>query len=312
MEMNKNQLTMAVIGGAGAVIALGVFALVWMNGSELDALRLQVDQSRSTCNSKRGISRKSGNEIKKATEALREEALAAYASVTNGALVGEVPERTALQKTMNAAYERYKKLPVDAAHKIIKEEFTFGPFGDYIKGTIPNEKETALLARRWGDVSELTDLLISAGAAELTDVKIVTKKAEEEPSNARGRNARGRNARRTAQAKNADDGHACSEETYELTFLSRPAALVAFLNSLATSKRFFTVDSLKFAQTGDPLLQAIGAEAKEDGRKQRNESEDESGIGRNKICVTDPATTQPFTVTMKVTSMIFAEKEAAE
>lgn len=312
MEMNKNQLAMAVIGGAGAVIALAVFALVWMNSAEVEELNAKVAEERSSCAAKRGVTRKCGNEIKEVTTRLAEDAAGTYAALTNGFLIAEVPERTALQKLMNAAYERYKKLPVDATTKIIKEDFTFGPFGDYIKGTIPNEKETPLLARRWGDVSELTDLLVEAGATGLTDVKILTKKTEEESVNARGRNARGRNARNNKNPEADDTAYACSEETYELTFFARPAALVKFMNSLSASKRFFTLDSVKFEQAGDPLLQAIGADSKEDSRKSKEETEEERELGRNKICVTDPATTAPLTVTVKVTAMIFAEKKEAK
>lgn len=304
--MNKNKLTMAVIGGAGAVVALVVFVLAWMEGTELDDLRTRVSDTRQQCDAKRGISRKSGNEIKAATSALSEKAMATYASVSNGYLVAEVPEPSALQKLMNAAYERYKKLPADAAKKIVGEEFFFGPFAEYIKGTLPNEKDTPLLARRWGDVSEITDLLVQARATEITGVKIVTRKVEEPDSGRR------RPYNRNAARKAAKPKYACSEESYEITFLARPAALVSFMNLLAQSKRFFSVDSVMFEQTGDPLLKMIGADSKEDARKKKEEAEETGDLERNKICVTDPATTQPFTVKMKITSMIFAEKKEAK
>lgn len=305
MEMNRNKLVLAVIGGAGAAIALIVAVLVFLNSSEVGTLRENIRMNTETCNGKNGITRATGRAMEKAREDIADAALEAYNSLTNAAVVGETPERTALQKRMNAAYERYKKLPAESSRKIIAEDFTFGPFGDYIKGTIPSEKETGVLARRWSDVSEMTDLLVQVRATQLLDVKVLTKKTDESAGDSRqnrNRYARGRNAVKESASK-----YACSEETYELTFLARPAALVGFLNALAESRRFMAVDSISFFQNGDPLLKMIGAESKEDARKKKEELEGLDDATAGKICVTDPATTEPFTVTVKVSTMIFAE-----
>lgn len=309
--MNKNKLVMAAVGGAGVAIALVVTVLVVMKSSDLSILRDNIKSNSQSCESKRGTTRAVGAAMEKERKALEELSLETYCSLTNGAVVGEVPERTALQKRMHAAYDRYKKLPADSPRKIIAEDFSFGPFGEYIKGTIPAEKDAATLARRWGDVSEMTDLLVQVRATQLLDVKILTKKVDE-PSSVNSRNNRNRNPRSRNAAKESAPKYACSEETYELTFLARPAALVGFLNGVADSKRFIVVDSVKFFQNGDPLLKMIGADAKEDARKKKEGIEDKDDNSLNKICVTDPATTEPFTVTVKVTTMIFAENKEAK
>lgn len=309
--MNKNKLVMAAVGGAGVAIALVVTVLVVMKSSDLSILRDNIKSNSQSCESKRGTTRAVGAAMEKERKALEELSLETYCSLTNGVVVGEVPERTALQKRMHAAYDRYKKLPADSPRKIIAEDFSFGPFGEYIKGTIPAEKDAATLARRWGDVSEMTDLLVQVRATQLLDVKILTKKVDE-PSSVNSRNNRNRNPRSRNAGKESAPKYACSEETYELTFLARPAALVGFLNGVADSKRFIVVDSVKFFQNGDPLLKMIGADAKEDARKKKEDIEDKDDNSLNKICVTDPATTEPFTVTVKVTTMIFAENKEAK
>lgn len=308
--MNRNKLVMAVIGGTGVAIALVAALVVFMKSSDLEAMRDNIRNNSQACESKRGITRATGMAMDKERKALEAAALEAYYSLTNGAVVGEVPERTALQKRMHAACDRYKKLPSDSSRKIIADDFSFGPFGEYIKGTIPSEKETAVLARRWSDVSEMTDMLVQVRATQLLDVKVLTKKSDESAADARqnrNRYARGRNS-----AKEPVSKYACSEETYELTFLARPAAFVGFMNAVADSRRFIVVDSVRFFQDGDPLLKMIGADAKEDARKKKENLEVQQDDSLNKVCVTDPATTEPFTVTVKVTTMIFAENKEAK
>ena len=313
MEMSKNQLKMAVIGGVGVVIALVAFGMVVMNSSAVTELRDKIAQERSSCTQKRGISSQVAKMAEEARKALSEKALAAYNYVsTNDLQVAKVIEGAKLQNLMNADYERFKKLPEGTSRKIIKEDFAFGKFGDYIKGKVPSKEEAQLLSRQWNDVSILADILVDAGATELTDVKVITPKKEEPTNtNQRGRASRGRNVANTANADNAK--YASENESYEITFLARPAALVKFLNLITSSKRFFAVDSLKFEQVGDPLLQAIGADSKEEStRKNKKVNKEEEDPSLSKICVTDPATIEPFTVTMKISAMIFTEKEEAK
>lgn len=313
MEMSKNQLTMAVIGGVGVVIALAAFGMVVMNSSAVTELRDKIVQERSSYAQKRGISSQIAKKVEEVRKALNDKALAAYSYVsTNDLRVAKVLEGAKLQNLMNADYERFKKLPEGTSRKIIKEDFAFGKFGDYIKGKVPSKEEAQLLSRHWNDVSILTDILVEAGATELTDVKVITPKKEEPTNtNQRGRASRGRNL---ANASGADNVKYASEnESYEITFLARPAALVKFLNLISSSKRFFAVDSLKFEQAGDPLLQAIGAESKDEStRKNRKNKKDDEDPSLSKICVTNPMTTEPFTVTMKISAMIFTEKEEAK
>ena len=313
MEMSKNQLKMAVIGGVGVVIALAAFGMVVMNSSSVTELRDKIAQERSSCAQKRGISSQVAKKVEESRKALTEKALAAYAYVsTNDLRVAKVLEGARLQNLMNADYERFKKLPEGTSRKIIKEDFAFGKFGDYIKGKVPSKEEAQLLSRQWNDVSILTDILVDSGATELTDVKVITPKKEEVANtNQRGRASRGRNVANTAKADSSK--YASENESYEITFLARPAALVKFMNSISSSKRFFAVDSLKFEQVGDPLLQAIGADSKEEStRKNKKVNKEEEDPSLSKICVTNPMTTEPFTVTMKISAMIFTEKEEAK
>ena len=236
----------------------------------------------------------------------------AYSALTNRGVFAETPDKDSLQKMMYADTVRFRALPKDSARKIISEDFAFGPFAEYIKGKVPARADVPKLFRRWADVSALTGILLEAGAAELLSVKVLTR--DEMPEDLSS--ARSQRGRRPAARKEAVEKYPCSEESYEIEFLARPAALVAVLNAIAAdSSRFCAVDSMMFDQPRDPLLQAIGAGGEKDKKgKARGKAAEvkEAEIGRSKTCLTDPSTVEPFRVILKVSTIVFAAKEESK
>lgn len=317
--MSKNQLTMAVIGGVAGLVTLVMLALVYMGAEDVQQARDDVDSNTAVCNSKRGITRKPGERAMADTKALAEIASQAYLSLTNRGAVSEFPDRDALQKMMYASAVKFRGLPADAKTKIVSEDFGFGPFAEYIKGTVPASKDVPKLYRRWGDVAGMVEILLSSRATELQSVKVLTK--EEVAEDAKGKNMR--NRRQSSAKKAVAEKYPCSEELYEIEFLARPAALVDVLNALAADKaRFYTVDSLKFEQVGDPLIQAVGdASEKEKGGKgakkpkktaKAKDEEKDDEVVRAKTRITDPSMVEPFKVTMKFSTVVFASKEESK
>ncbi len=315
--MNKNQLTMAVIGGTGAVIAAALFVLAWLGGSTIDELKSELADNKAACDENRALTRKAGNKHKENLAVLKEMSQKAYDTVTNGYALSEIPTADALQKLMHDSAERFKKLPADVARKIVKQDFGFGSFSDYIKGTVPSKKDVPLLYRRWCDVQRITEILLQSRATEMIGVKVLTKAVaaeEEKPRNWRSRS----NDRKPAGEKIAK--YPCQEESYEIEFIASPSALSSVINALAADKRFFVVDSLKFAQSTDALIQALGEGTGAEGGKGKSKREKkallekkaEEEANRGKKLVTDPATVEPFVVTMKITSMLFMAKEESK
>ncbi len=303
---------MAVIGGAGTLIAAVLAVLAWFGGSTIEELKLELADNKAACDENRSITRKTGEKYKENLGILKEMSQKAYETVTNGYAQSGIPTADALQKMMHDGAERFKKLPADAARKIVKHDFGFGSFADYIKGTVPNKADVPVLYRRWCDVQRITEILLESRATELTGVKVVVKAAveEEKPRNWRARS----NDRKPAAS--AAQKYPCQEETYEIEFVASPSALSAVITALAADKRFFVVDSLKFAQSTDALIQALGESKGADGAKGKSrrekkllEKKAEEEANRGKKLVTDPATVEPFAVTMKVTSMLYMAKE---
>lgn len=315
MEMNKNQLTMAVTGGIAGVITLALLVMVYMGAEEVAETRDDVASSRSVCESKRGITRKSGNEARANMKALAEEAAAAYVSLTNRGEVVQMPDKDALQKMMYADAVKFRALPQNSAKKIVAEDFGFGVFAEYIKGKVPAKQDVPKLFRRWGDVSAMTGILLDSGATELFAVKVLTQEGPiEQPSE------RGQRNRNLSSKKPEAEKYSCAEELYEIEFLARPTALVKVLNALAADEtRFYAVDGISFDQPRDPLIQAIGGDSEKDkrgkpkgGRNKKTAEEKEDEIGRRKMCLTDPSTVEPFRVVLKVSTIVFAAKEESK
>ena len=165
-----------------------------------------------------------------------------------------------------------------------------------------------------------TEILLKSGATELTAVTVVQPpKPVEENKPRRG----GRGPSRSAEKVNP---YPSTEKNYEFTFLARPEALIKVLNAVASDKdRFMAIDSISFEQADDPLKKILGEGEKEKkdnagGRRRGGRrsgglldsgKEEEEDVIRKGL-VTNPETAAPFTVVMKVSTIVFAKADDAK
>lgn len=225
---------------------------------------------------------------------------------------------------------RLADLPGKAGGKLVKPDFAFGPFKDYIvEGKMPSETELGELQRKWDDVATVTELLSTNGIAELVDVQFAAAKTVEsaDAKDKRGKGGK-RDKRMSPQVAPATlvSPVACS---YVFSFSAKPAAFIRTLNALESCERFITVDDFSFVRPSDVIAESLGGEEKKasetqaSGRRGRRgrrggdavaapvaEGGDgtEKAEGRNRI-VTDPLLDAPMTVTMTVTVHDFRSLE---
>ena len=223
-------------------------------------------------------------------------------------------------------------LPGKAGGKLVKPDFAFGPFKDYIvEGKMPSETELMELQRKWDDVATVTELLATNGIAELVDVGFAAVKKGEAETKSEGRGAKkkGQKTKDKGQGPMSDVRSPLSH-SYVFTFTAKPAAFIRTLNALESCERFITVDDFSFVRPSDVIAESLGGDEKKasetqasGGRRGRRgrrggdavaapvaEGGDgtEKAEGRNRI-VTDPLLDAPMTVTMTVTVHDFRSLE---
>ncbi|MBR2964088.1 MAG: hypothetical protein IKC53_07775, partial [Lentisphaeria bacterium] len=112
-----------------------------------------------------------------------------------------------------------------------------------------------------------------------------------------------------------------TEEKYAIDFRAKPAALVKVVNALATSQRFFVVETLDFAREGDMIGKALGegekrgASEQQSSRLRRRRRGEQARFGEEKAAegaeeadsgvVNDPEKEEPFLVHAVVSTYDF-------
>lgn len=215
--------------------------------------------------------------------------------------------------------KRLSQLPGDVGGALVKSEFTFGPFKEYIaEGKMPAESELAKLQRQWDDVSVVVEKLAECQISELLDIQI---KAKVEPKEEPKQNARRQRQQRKAAAKvEAPKAKEPVAHTYVVTFASRGPGIVKAVNAFSTAERFIVVEDLAFSREKDGIAEALaGDEKKADDKSSRRsrrsrralladdkkseEAEKKSGI------VTDPMLDQPLKAVMTLSIYDFGSLE---
>ena len=338
--MSKNRVILAVIGGVIAIAVLVAAFLTWQaysakvaarDGDEeegTDGLETVVGQAQT-------LSRKPIYPCAESVKALKtdEETLSDWRTeALRFAARGDRP----IEKTTTAAFKTF--IVTDARRiaalkgavngSLVKPDFAFGPFKDYIaEGKMPPEAQLTEIQRRWDDVSTIAETLAACGVDELTDVAFRDDAAAKEAAEKEA--AQKRKGPKKGQRNGAKKESTVRPSAYGYTFAfqARPAALVKVVNALTTCDRFVVVDSLTFDRTRDVFAEALGgdekksAEAQHVGRRGRRrggrggddaaalalaagaESAAKSGI------VTDPAADAPFAARMSVTVYDFRTLE---
>ena len=338
--MNKTKMILAGIGGAAGLVVLVLAFLVWqafsaktaaIEGDDEEGIDgLETVEARA-----QGLSRKPVYPCAKSVEAIS----ANQATIDDWCKEGlklaargdKVFEKTTAPKFkafLVADAHRIAGLPGGVGGKLVKPDFAFGPFKDYIvEGKMPSDAELAELQRKWDDVATITEMLATNGAMELVDVqfKAVATAESAEAKAKRGKGGKG-DKRKSPQVASAALVSPVAY-SYVLTFAAKPAAFIQTLNELEASERFITVDSFTFARPTDVIAAALGgddkksAEAQSSGRRgRRGRRGAEAEAPANKLAgtgeeagknglVTDPLKDDPLTVTMTVTVHDFRSLE---
>ena len=221
--------------------------------------------------------------------------------------------------------------------KLVKPDFAFGPFKDYIvEGKMPAEAELGTLQRQWDDVATIAEMLATNGVAELLDVGFANVNRDQgsgigdQEKNGKAKKGMGNKKATKGATKGSDPSSLIpdpSSHSYVFTFAAKPAAFIQTLNELEASERFITVDSFTFVRPVDVIAAALGGDDKKSaeaqssgrrGRRGRRGAEAEAPAsklagtgeeaGKNGL-VTDPLKDDPLTVTMTVTVHDFRSLE---
>jgi len=346
--MNKNQITMAAIGGVALVAVLAVGYLTYATWEETDEKAQSLERSKSDI-----------RRIDAAPVARTQEAVAAIAAnaqklddwraemmalVSAGDLAGD-PDATpeSFKQKMVTEARELSKLPGGVAGNIVKDDFDFG-FKDYIiGGSMPPRDRLGALQRQWTEIGMLVNLLSRCGVRELVSVEVGAAAAVEAPQKEEKPKRGARNVKKPAAQKEAVRKEPATAQGYELKFTAKPAAFVRVIDACAMVERFIVVDGFSFAKERDTLAEVFGgkekAEASAGGGRGRGRgrgrnrtaaaadagqpaSEDAEEVSKKGLVI-DPELDEPLTVTLKLTTFDFgtnvgekkddaAEKEVSE
>ena len=332
--MNKNRLILAVIGGVIAVAVLVAAFLVWQAYSAKVAAR-EGDEEEGTdgletvVNRAQTLSRKPIYPCAESVKALktdREKISEWRTEALRFAARGDRP----VDKTTPAAFKTF--IVADARRiamlkgavngMLVKPDFTFGPFKDYIaEGKMPPEAQLTEIQRRWDDVTTVAETLSACGIDELTDVAFRDDAAAKEAAEKEAAQKKKKGPKK-GQGKGAKNESSVNPLAYGYTFsfLARPASLIKVVNALTTCERFVVIDSITFERTRDAIAEALGGDEKKNaeaqqqsGRRRRRGGRGgddaaalalaagaETAAEKNGI-VTDPAVDAPFAAKLSVT-----------
>lgn len=330
--MNKTKM---ILAGTGGVIGLAVLVMAYLTWSAFSAktAALEGDEDEGTdgletvMDKAGSLSRLTQNHpVYPCQESLRAIASNQSAIVdwkteatklaTRGDRVFQTTTPPAFKTFIVADAKRLAMLPGAVSGALVKPDFAFGPFREYIvEGKMPTEAQLPELQRRWDDVSTVVELLSQSGVAELTDVQFKGAEAKPEETNAKGK----KKATKGQAAAPAADGP--QSYSYVFTFATKPAGFAKVLNALVVSERFISVDEFTFSRAKDALAEALGGEEKKEaaaaaggrrGRrrgaavqeKKEEKKEVSSGI------VTDPLLEEPIAVTLTAIVYDFRSLEA--
>jgi len=334
--MNKTKMMLAVTGGA---IALAVLVMAYFTWSAFSAKTVaqEGDDEEGTEGLETVLSRArtlSHKDIYPCAESLK--AIESNRTV----LVEWQEEATKLahrgdrifEKTTPAAFKeflvsdarRLSALPGSAAGVLVKPDFAFGPFKDYISGgKMPADSDLTVLQRKWDDVATVVEILAKSGIAELTDVGFVVtadgnnEEVKGQGSKAKEKKGQKNKAKKSAAPLTSDLGPRTF--SYVFSFTAKPAAFVKVLNAFVVCERFVTVEGFSFSRPRDAIVEALGGEEKTSGsaspasgrRRRRGavEEKKETEANAKNGIVTDPLLDEPLAVVLTVNVRDFRSLE---
>jgi len=334
MNLSKNQIVMLAIGGVALVASavLGYLAFSAYSAKSEAAESAASDSSAVRALLGAAISPDAASiaAVKKNSDDLAGWAEAALSTASAGdrSIDPDLNEAACKQKLVDEA-RALSGLPGGVDGKIMKDVSAFG-FTDFVSGDkLPEKAELPRLQRQWGDVCTLVKALSDCGVVEVVHVGPTGAKptqAVEQPKDTKPN-------RRQRKRKDAEEEKpAYTEEKYAVDFRAKPSALVKVVNALATSQRFFVVETLDFARGGDMIGKALGDGDKKGAaeqqssrpRRRRRGGAEQTGFGEAQQAegaeeadngvVNDPEKEEPFLVHAVVATYDFglAAKSVAD
>ena len=336
--MNKSKIVLAAVGGVIGVAVLAAAFLAWQSWSAVSEARDGGDSGEgldSVVAKAASLSRKDVYPCAanvKAIDANRErfeewrDEAARHAA--RGDRKFDLTTPAAFKEQLLFDAKRISALPGSVDGAIVKPDFPFGAFREYIlDGKLPPEAQLPKLQRQWDDVTFFVEELSKAGVDELTAVEFGAAAApEKQPEPPKGQK---KPKRKNAKA-GGDEGPKELVEKYTLQFTASPTAFARAVNAFGVCDRFVTVDDFSFARAKDDVKEAFDAQEKKDApaasssrrsrRSRRGESEEaeekkaesprEAAIRQG--VVTDPALATPLSVTLKLTVRDFGTLASGE
>ncbi len=238
------------------------------------------------------------------------------------------------EKTTPAAFKeflvsdakRLAALPGRANGVLVKPDFSFGPFKNYISGgMMPAESELATLQRKWDDVSTIIEILARSGIAELTGIAEKERsEVKDQGSEVKGQRSKVKGNKQSKNRKIEKSKNPQKEPqtfSYVISFTTKPSAFVKALNAFVLSERFITVEGFSMSRPRDVIVEALGGgkekaattSSSSSRRRRRGAAVEEKKADENKDAqgglVTDPILDEPFAVTLTVNVRDFRSLE---
>ena len=333
--MNKTKMILAGTGGAIGLVVLVLAFLVWQAFSSKTAAlegddEEGVDGLETVESRAQTLSRKAVYPCAESLSAIEENLSLVNTWSTDSLALAARGDKT-FEATTPAAFKtflvsdakRIAEMPGGVAGRLVKADFTFGPFKDYIvEGKMPAEAELAELQRKWDDVATVAGILSRAGVSELADIQFAAvKKAEADDEPAKKNQKKGKaKAKKDAAPSLVPEP---ASHSYVFTFLARPPAFARAVNELTSCERFITVDGFAFDRATDVIAEALGGEEKKDeasasnrrgrrGRLAPAAQEEKTPAATKNGIITDPLLDEPFKVVMTVSVHDFRSLEEGE
>jgi len=330
--MNKTKTTLAVIGGIIGVATLAMAYFTWsaysdktvaMEGDEeSDGLEAVVSKAQT-------LSRKAVYPCAESVKATDDNAAKlvdwndeAIKLAARGDKNFDATTPAAFKTFIVSDAKRLARLPGGAAGVLVKPDFAFGPFKEYIvEGKMPADDALALLQRRWDDVVTVVEALAACGIVELTGIEY------KDDAEAKDDDAAKKNARSQKKGKGAEQVKSSLKPPaaykYTFSFTSRALGIVKAINTLSTCERYVVIDDFTFSRPIDKVAETIGGDDKKKaaqqstGRRRRGRAREEAKVEenaengelKNNGIVTDPVKDDPFNVNFTVTVYDFRSME---
>jgi len=269
--MNKTRIILAATGGVLALAALVMAVLTWLafaertealeGGEDGEGLAGAVSSVERLLTKKPFPSEENRRRLDDNRRKVEDWCAAARHAASRGdwcAPKGVTPAQFKEQIAADVKALLARKDPV------VKPDFAFGPFKDYLADKMPSPAQLPRLQRQWYDLMSLVDVLSTNGVREVVDLQVVDR-TETEAQAAQA--AKGKKpAARSAAKKTAAKPEVCepSVETYRLTFVAKPAAFAGALRELSFQDRFTVVESFGFVRDNDTIAEALGGGEKKE------------------------------------------------